>query len=79
MAIMGNLFGRSPIRPMQEHMRASVECARQILRGVERKKATIVVTKLAKFFWLLNRFAPGLTMWLMKKQFDKFRATQADR
>ena len=31
MALMGNLFGRSPIRPMQEHMRASVECARQIL------------------------------------------------
>ena len=31
MAIMGNLFGRSPIRPMQEHMRAAVECARQIL------------------------------------------------
>ena len=31
MALMGNLFGRSPIRPMQEHMRAAVECARQIL------------------------------------------------
>jgi len=31
MAFIGNLFGRSPIRPMQEHMRAAVECARQIL------------------------------------------------
>jgi predicted phosphate transport protein (TIGR00153 family) len=31
MALMGNLFGRSPIRPMQEHMRAAVECARQVL------------------------------------------------
>jgi predicted phosphate transport protein (TIGR00153 family) len=31
MALMGNLFGRSPIRPMQEHMRAAVSCARQIL------------------------------------------------
>jgi hypothetical protein len=31
MALMGNLFGRSPIRPMQEHMRAAVGCARQIL------------------------------------------------
>ena len=31
MAFIGNLFGRSPIRPMQEHMRAAVDCARQIL------------------------------------------------
>jgi len=31
MALIGNLFGRSPIRPMQEHMHAAVECARQIL------------------------------------------------
>jgi len=31
MSVMGNLFGRSPIRPMQEHMRASVLCAQEIL------------------------------------------------
>jgi len=31
MSLMGNLFGRSPIRPMQQHMRASVACAREIL------------------------------------------------
>ena len=31
MAFIGNLFGRSPIRPMQEHMHAAVECARQVL------------------------------------------------
>ena len=31
MSLIANLFGRSPIRPMQEHMRAAVECARQIL------------------------------------------------
>ena len=31
MALIGNLFGRSPIRPMQEHMHAAVECARQIV------------------------------------------------
>ncbi len=31
MALMGNLFGRSPIRPMQQHMRASVACAREVL------------------------------------------------
>ena len=31
MAIIGNLFGRSPIRPMQQHMRAAIACARQVL------------------------------------------------
>ena len=31
MTFMGNLFGRSPIRPMQEHMRAATACARHIL------------------------------------------------
>jgi predicted phosphate transport protein (TIGR00153 family) len=31
MSLIANLFGHSPIRPMQEHMRAAVECARQIL------------------------------------------------
>jgi short-subunit dehydrogenase len=53
------------------------ECASQILRGVERKKPTIVVTKLAKVFCLLHRLIPALTMRLMKKRFDDFRAAQA--
>ena len=30
-SFMGSLFGRSPIRPMQQHMRAAVACARQVL------------------------------------------------
>jgi len=30
MSLIGNLFGRSPIRPMQQHMRASLECAREV-------------------------------------------------
>jgi hypothetical protein len=31
MTFMANLFGRSPIRPMQEHMHAAVACAKQAL------------------------------------------------
>jgi predicted phosphate transport protein (TIGR00153 family) len=31
MAFMGNLFGRSPIRPMQQHMQAAIACAREVL------------------------------------------------
>jgi hypothetical protein len=30
MSLIANLFGHSPIRPMQEHMRAAVACAREI-------------------------------------------------
>ena len=35
MSLIGNLFGRSPIRPMQEHMAAAVECAREVAPLVE--------------------------------------------
>ena len=31
MSLMGSLFGRSPIRPMQQHMEAAVACARAVL------------------------------------------------
>ena len=31
MSLMGNLFGKSPIRPMQQHMQASLACAREVL------------------------------------------------
>ena len=31
MSLMGNLFARSPIRPMQQHMKAAVACAREVL------------------------------------------------
>ena len=31
MQLMGNLFGRSPIRPMQQHMKVAVACAKQVL------------------------------------------------
>lgn len=31
MSVIANLFGRSPIRPMQEHMLAATECAKAIL------------------------------------------------
>ena len=31
MSLIQNLFGRSPIRPMQEHMRVAVACASQVM------------------------------------------------
>lgn len=35
MSLIGNLFGRSPVKPMQEHMRASVSTARAIVPLVQ--------------------------------------------
>jgi predicted phosphate transport protein (TIGR00153 family) len=32
---IGSLFGRSPIRPMQQHMKAAIACAHQVLPLVE--------------------------------------------
>ena len=31
MSLLGNLFGASPVRPMQRHMKAAVACAREVL------------------------------------------------
>ena len=52
------------------------ECARRILRGVERNKATIVITAFAKTFWMLQRASPGLMLLVMgvfRKQFRNAR------
>ena len=35
MSLIGNLFGRSPVRPMQRHMSVAVDCARAVLPLVE--------------------------------------------
>ena len=42
------------------------ECASVILRGVERNKATIVVTRFAKILWMLQRISPGIIRWMSK-------------
>jgi len=35
MSLIGSLLGRSPIKPMQQHMKAAVECAREAVPFVE--------------------------------------------
>ncbi|MBN1364570.1 MAG: SDR family oxidoreductase [Syntrophaceae bacterium] len=42
------------------------QCAKVILRGVERNKAFIVVTLFAKLLWVLHRISPNLAIWIMK-------------
>jgi len=39
MSVIGDLFGRSPIRPMQKHMQAATECARSIRPVIEAMSA----------------------------------------
>ncbi|RJP17741.1 MAG: SDR family oxidoreductase [Candidatus Abyssobacteria bacterium SURF_5] len=50
------------------------ECARVIVGGVERNKAFIVVTPMAKIAWALHRLSPNLGMWLWGRQMDKLQA-----
>lgn len=49
------------------------ECARRILKGVEKNKPLIVVTALAKIFWWLYRISPGLIIALQKSSLKKAR------
>ena len=35
MSVIGNLFGRSPIKPMQRHMNFAVACAHEVLPFME--------------------------------------------
>jgi len=54
------------------------KCARIILRGVKSNKATIVVTLLAKFFWLLQRISPGLVLWIGRQAVKKMREVRIE-
>jgi NAD(P)-dependent dehydrogenase (short-subunit alcohol dehydrogenase family) len=51
-------------------------CARIILRGVARNRATIIVTGLARFFWVLQRLSPGLVRWIWRMNMRRLRAIQ---
>lgn len=48
-------------------------CALEILRGVERNKAIIVVTGISKIAWLLYRICPGLVLWILGREIKKAR------
>jgi hypothetical protein len=54
-------------------------CASEILRGVEKNKATIVVTGLAKTYWLIQRISPGLTRWIWRIIMRKAREARIEK
>lgn len=49
------------------------ECAKVILKGVEKNKAFIVVTTFAKILWIIHRISPHIIMWIMEKQIGRVR------
>ena len=49
------------------------KCADVILNGVKRNRAIIVVTGLARIFWMIQRISPAFMMWFMKKKLQKSR------
>ena len=48
--------------PLKQFGISAEACARAILRGVEKKRAVVVVTAFAKFAWWLYRLAPWLAL-----------------
>jgi len=53
-------------------------CAEVILRGVERNKATIVVTRFAKLLWTLQRLSPTAMIWVMRRYMRRMREHRID-
>ena len=70
---MVNLDRDKVLAQLPRHLMAPEKCARLILRGVEKNRATIVVTALAKFLWFLQRTAPSLMLWILKLTMRKLR------
>lgn len=53
-------------------------CAREIVKGVARNKATIIVPKRARSVWLLTRLSPGLTDWIWSKSMKSLLRAHID-
>ena len=60
-----------PVRKMKKT--SSADCASEILKGVARNKAVIVVTGAAKINYLLHRISPGAVRWMMKRAMRQYR------
>jgi NAD(P)-dependent dehydrogenase (short-subunit alcohol dehydrogenase family) len=60
-----------PVNKMKKTSPA--DCASEILKGVARNKAVIVVTGMAKIYYLLHRMSPGAVRWMMQRAMKKYR------
>ena len=64
---------RAALLALAPKLMAPERCARAILDGVERNRATIVVTAHAKALWWLARASPDLAIWIAGKVVRKVR------
>jgi len=69
---------RAKLAKMMPGRMAPDTCAGEILRNVEKNKATIVVTGLAKTYWLIQRISPGLMRWIWRGVTRKVRKTRIE-
>jgi NAD(P)-dependent dehydrogenase (short-subunit alcohol dehydrogenase family) len=65
---------RAKLLAMTPRPMAPEACAREILRGVEKNRATIVPTGHAKVLWALQRLSPNLTLWMAERIVERVRA-----
>jgi len=54
------------------------ECAKVVLKGVEKNKAIIVVTAFAKILYAIQRLSPNLAYKLMRYDYNKLRSARID-
>jgi NAD(P)-dependent dehydrogenase (short-subunit alcohol dehydrogenase family) len=64
---------RDKLRALIPKALAPDRCARVILRGVAKNRATIVVTAHARALWWLSRASPDAAIWLATKFVDHVR------
>ncbi len=52
------------------------KCVSNMLRGVEKNKATTVIGWWAKILWVLQRISPGLVYWIMRMVTSQMRKSR---
>lgn len=70
----GKLTANIPIKPM-----TADDCARVILKGVDRNKPIIVDSFYVWLDWMVYRIAPGFAVWLAGWRAGAFRKARTDR
>jgi NAD(P)-dependent dehydrogenase (short-subunit alcohol dehydrogenase family) len=62
------------LRKLIPALMAPAECARHVLEGVAKNRATIVVTRHAKALWMLTRVSPDAALWVAGRVLDRMRS-----
>lgn len=66
-------FDRDAVLALWPEGVTPAECAAEILEGVARDRAVIVVTRTARALWWLQRASPGAALWLGERYLARLR------